>query len=125
MTDSTPTPTDRIMDAEDKLTEAALEETRLYLGELIAKNLPARTVVDSDFTFLNERLAAHYDIPGVEGIAALGQWIDHQQQVEQTEQRQADRIGQPLFTWGERSPPLHQRSKGATRHRLLRHVRTG
>ena len=30
---------------------------------------PARTVVDSDFTFLNERLAKHYGIPGVKGVA--------------------------------------------------------
>jgi hypothetical protein len=35
--------------------------------ELFAKNLPARTVVNSDFTFLNERLAQHYGVPGVTG----------------------------------------------------------
>src|SRR6185312_2488417 len=29
----------------------------------------ARNVVDSDFTFLNEHLAKHYGIPGVEGAA--------------------------------------------------------
>ena len=28
-----------------------------------------RTVVDSDFTYLNDRLAAHYQIPGVDGVA--------------------------------------------------------
>ena len=63
--------------------------------------------------------------PGVESFAALGQRIDYRQQVEQAEKRQADRIGQPLLTWGERSPPQHHSSKGAIRHRLLRHVRRG
>jgi hypothetical protein len=37
--------------------------------ELFHSNLPARTIVDSDFTFLNERLAKHYGIPGVTGVA--------------------------------------------------------
>ena len=34
-----------------------------------SRNLPARDLVDSDFTYLNERLAAHYGIPGVSGVA--------------------------------------------------------
>ncbi len=52
---------------DDPLKLAAVEETRLFVQEMIAKNLPARTIVDSDFTFLNERLAQHYGIPGVTG----------------------------------------------------------
>ncbi len=32
-------------------------------------NLPARDIVDSNFTFLNERLAVHYGIPNVHGVA--------------------------------------------------------
>ena len=52
---------------DDPLKLAAVEETRLFVQELIAKNLPARTVIDSDFTFLNERLAQHYGVPGVTG----------------------------------------------------------
>jgi hypothetical protein len=39
----------------------------LFVEELLRKDLPARTIVDSDFTFLNERLATHYDISGVAG----------------------------------------------------------
>ena len=35
----------------------------------VCGNLPARNVVDSDFTFLNERLAKHYGIAGVTGVA--------------------------------------------------------
>jgi Protein of unknown function (DUF1592)/Protein of unknown function (DUF1588)/Protein of unknown function (DUF1585)/Protein of unknown function (DUF1587)/Protein of unknown function (DUF1595)/Planctomycete cytochrome C len=54
---------------DDPLKFAAIEETRLYFSELVRADLPARNVVDSDFTFLNERLASHYGIPGVSGVA--------------------------------------------------------
>ncbi|HWD00225.1 MAG TPA: DUF1592 domain-containing protein [Candidatus Sulfopaludibacter sp.] len=54
---------------DDPLKLAAVEETRLYVREMFNRNLPARTVVDSDFTFLNERLANHYAIPGITGVA--------------------------------------------------------
>ena len=42
---------------DDPLKLAALEETRLFVAELLREDLPARNIVDSDFTFLNERLA--------------------------------------------------------------------
>ena len=54
---------------DDALAEAALAETRLYFAEMLRRDLPARTIVDSDFTYLNGRLARHYGVPGVEGIA--------------------------------------------------------
>jgi len=53
---------------DEGLTESALEETRLYFSELLRRDLPARDVIDSDFAFLNERLARHYQIPGVTGV---------------------------------------------------------
>jgi hypothetical protein len=53
---------------DDPLKLAAVEETRLFVHELFSRNLPARTVVDSDFTFLNERLAKHYGVPGITGV---------------------------------------------------------
>jgi mono/diheme cytochrome c family protein len=52
---------------DEPLKLAALEETQLFFAELLRANLPARNVVSSDFTFLNERLARHYGIPGVAG----------------------------------------------------------
>src|SRR5204862_729929 len=52
---------------DDPLKLAALEETRLFVGELLRNDLPARNIVDSDFTFLNERLADHYGLPDVKG----------------------------------------------------------
>lgn len=54
---------------DDPLKLAAVEETRLFVQEMIQRNLPSRTIVDSDFTFLNERLANHYGVPGVSGAA--------------------------------------------------------
>jgi Protein of unknown function (DUF1592)/Protein of unknown function (DUF1588)/Protein of unknown function (DUF1585)/Protein of unknown function (DUF1587)/Protein of unknown function (DUF1595)/Planctomycete cytochrome C len=52
---------------DDPLKDAALEETRLFFAELLRGDLPARNVIHSDFTFLNERLATHYGVPGVKG----------------------------------------------------------
>ena len=54
---------------DDSLVEAAQAETRLFFSDLVARDLPARNVVDSDYTFLNERLASHYGLHGVEGVA--------------------------------------------------------
>ena len=52
---------------DDPLKLAALDETQLFFAELLRADLPARNIVASDFTYLNERLANHYGIPGVVG----------------------------------------------------------
>jgi hypothetical protein len=52
---------------DEPLKQAALEETRSFVHKLITDDLPARNVVDSDFTYLNERLAEHYGVPDVRG----------------------------------------------------------
>jgi hypothetical protein len=54
---------------DDLLTESALEETQLFFTELLRADLPARHLVASDFAMLNEKLAAHYGLPKVEGVA--------------------------------------------------------
>ncbi len=54
---------------DDSLVDAALTETQWYFRELVRENLPVRNLVASDFTFLNERLAVHYNIRGVQGVA--------------------------------------------------------
>ncbi len=53
---------------DELLTESSLLETRLYFRELIAKDLPVRNLIDSDFVFVNERLAQHYGLPEFEGV---------------------------------------------------------
>jgi hypothetical protein len=42
-------------------------ETEAYLRHLILNNLPASQLIDSDFSFLNQRLAQHYGVEGVRG----------------------------------------------------------
>ena len=70
MEDTTPSTAlypDYIFD--DWLADSSLDETRMYFRELLVRDLPARLIADSDFTYLNERLATHYGIPGVSGFA--------------------------------------------------------
>ncbi|MFO0191567.1 MAG: DUF1592 domain-containing protein, partial [Planctomycetia bacterium] len=52
---------------EEYLKKSMLAESRVFFEELLAGDLPARTVIASDFAMLNERLAEHYRIPGVKG----------------------------------------------------------
>ncbi|TWT97294.1 DUF1592 domain-containing protein [Neorhodopirellula pilleata] len=52
---------------EPLLKEAMLGETRSFFTHLLQQDLSVRNLIDSDFTFLNERLADHYGIPGVQG----------------------------------------------------------
>ncbi len=54
---------------DDALTEASLAESQLFFTDLLQHDLSTRNLVDSKFTYLNERLARHYGIEGVEGSA--------------------------------------------------------
>lgn len=44
------------------------EETVGFIAELIRRNASALEIVDSDFAWLNEPLAAHYGVEGVKGL---------------------------------------------------------
>jgi hypothetical protein len=52
---------------DDKLRDAMRQEAELFFGAVMRENLPVTTLLDADFTFLNERLAKHYGIKGVQG----------------------------------------------------------
>jgi hypothetical protein len=66
--DTSPSPTlYNDYELDDPLKLAAAAETRLFVAEMLRADLPARNLVHSDFTFLNERLARHYGIDGVTG----------------------------------------------------------
>jgi hypothetical protein len=54
---------------DDALKAAMLEETRTFFGEILEKNLKISDFLDSDWTMLNNRLARHYGIAGVDGVA--------------------------------------------------------
>ena len=47
---------------DDNLRQAMLGETRLFFRELIDENLSPDHLIDSNFTFLNRRLAEHYGL---------------------------------------------------------------
>ena len=52
---------------DDLLGQAMEQETELFFGELLTKDLGAGSLIDADFTFLNRRLAEHYGVTGTTG----------------------------------------------------------
>ena len=54
-------------EADELLRVSMVQETEAYFNELLKANLPVTQVIQSDFAMLNSRLAAHYQIPGVDG----------------------------------------------------------
>ena len=52
---------------DDNLRQAFEQETRLFFESIIRENRSVLDLLDADYTFLNERLARHYGIPGVYG----------------------------------------------------------
>ncbi len=69
------------------LDTAMREETRLFVRELIDQNLSIENFLDSDFTFLNKRLAEHYGIDVPFGGSDF-------QKVSLTDQRRGGLLGQ-------------------------------
>ncbi len=53
--------------ADDALLEAMREESVLFIDSVFREDRPLRTLLDADYTFANERLAAHYGMSGVAG----------------------------------------------------------
>ncbi len=51
------------------LAEAMYRETELLFDHLVREDLPVTELLTADYTFVNERLARHYGIPGVSGTA--------------------------------------------------------
>jgi mono/diheme cytochrome c family protein len=49
------------------LLQAFQRETELFVGSTIREDRGVATLLDADFTFVNERLARHYGIPGIYG----------------------------------------------------------
>ena len=49
------------------LVNSMVKESQLYFADLVVNNRPAAHVIDSDFTFLDERMARHYGVTGLQG----------------------------------------------------------
>jgi hypothetical protein len=54
-------------DYDKTLEQAARHEPFAFFAEVLAKDLPITSFLDSDFVMVNERLAKHYGIAGVQG----------------------------------------------------------
>ncbi|MEM9586468.1 MAG: DUF1592 domain-containing protein [Planctomycetota bacterium] len=57
----------RFPDFDNNLRQAMRQETEEVFRDLIRRDGSVLELISSDHTFLNERLAVHYDIPGVQG----------------------------------------------------------
>lgn len=52
---------------DENLRQAFSEETRLFVTHILREDRPLLELLNADYTFLNERLAKHYEIPGIYG----------------------------------------------------------
>jgi hypothetical protein len=52
---------------DEELQRAMVQETQLFIREMLVHDLSVRNLIDSDWTMLNDRLARHYGIDGVQG----------------------------------------------------------
>ncbi|HKU54226.1 MAG TPA: DUF1592 domain-containing protein [Rhizomicrobium sp.] len=54
---------------DQRLRSAMLTETTMFFGNVVKENRSVLDFIDADYTFLNQRLAEHYGIPGVYGTS--------------------------------------------------------
>jgi mono/diheme cytochrome c family protein len=54
-------------DFDENLRDAFQQETELLLGSVMREDRSIIELLDADYTFVNEQLARHYDMPGVRG----------------------------------------------------------
>jgi mono/diheme cytochrome c family protein len=71
---------------DENLREAFQQETELFIDSQIRENRSVVDLVSADYTFLNERLAKHYEIPNVYG--------NHFRKVMLTDGRRGGLLGQ-------------------------------
>ena len=58
---------DEFPDFDENLRDAMQQETRLFVGSQIRENRPVLDLIGADYSFVNDRLARHYQIPDVYG----------------------------------------------------------
>lgn len=52
---------------DENLRQAFVEETRLFFAHILKQDRPLLEILNADYTFINDRLARHYGIPGIYG----------------------------------------------------------
>jgi mono/diheme cytochrome c family protein len=55
------------VDLDGEMREAMQKETEMYFRHIVKRDRPITEFIDSDYTFLNEKLATLYGVPGVTG----------------------------------------------------------
>src|SRR5260370_1837969 len=58
---------DRYTNYDESLLQAFQRETELFVGSTIREDRGVADLLNADYTFVNERLASHYGIPGIYG----------------------------------------------------------
>jgi hypothetical protein len=58
---------DAYPDFDDNLRQAMKQETELFFGSVLREDRSVVDLLTADYTFVNERLARHYGIPGIYG----------------------------------------------------------
>ena len=61
-------PDARYIEYDSLLAWSMPEETRRFFTEVLQNDLPARSFFHADWSMLNQRLAQHYEIAGVQGV---------------------------------------------------------
>jgi hypothetical protein len=59
--------TSEFPDFDDNLRQAMRKETELFVASVVHEDRSVLTLLDGNYTYLNERLAKHYDYPNVYG----------------------------------------------------------
>ena len=59
--------TDEFPDFDNDLRDAFRKETELFFGSMVREDRDVLDLMTADYTFVNERLAKHYGLPGVYG----------------------------------------------------------
>lgn len=54
-------------DFDEALKKDLVRETELFLDSILREDRPLTDLITANYTFLNERLAKHYEIPGIQG----------------------------------------------------------
>jgi Protein of unknown function (DUF1592)/Protein of unknown function (DUF1588)/Protein of unknown function (DUF1587)/Protein of unknown function (DUF1585)/Protein of unknown function (DUF1595) len=54
---------------DDTLAQSMLRETELFFDSIVREDRPVLDLLTADYSFVNERLAKHYEIPNVTGSA--------------------------------------------------------
>ena len=54
-------------DFDDTLRQDLRRETELFFASIVREDRKVLELLDADYTFMNERVAAHYGVPGIKG----------------------------------------------------------